>query len=81
MSERDAMRLLAEANPVLADALTPLAFPDVASRRSSGRLILAAAATAVAASLIGAFVYPGIGSGHGKYVETGSWDSPVWGTM
>jgi hypothetical protein len=69
MTDRDVMTLLAEANPVLADALAPMAVPGVAGRRSSRRLVLAAAATAVAASLIGVFVYPGIGSGHRKSME------------
>jgi hypothetical protein len=62
MNESDAMRLLAEANPVRADAIGGMEMPSslVASRRSSKRLVLAAAVAlvaALAASLIGMFVF------------------------
>lgn len=61
MNETDAMRLLAEANPVSADALGSMELPDsvFAPQRPSRRLVLAVALAilvALAASLIGVFV-------------------------
>jgi hypothetical protein len=61
------MRLLADANPVRADAVGFMEMPDsvFASRRSSRRLVLAAAIAvlaALAASLIGVFAFAGSSS-------------------
>ena len=61
MSEIDAMRLLAEANPVRVEALAPMRFPDLRHRRPQRRWVLAVAgaAVALAASLIGFFAFDG----------------------
>lgn len=62
MNERDAMTLLAEANPVRVEDLAPLDRPDLARRRRPSRRLVVAIAvlvTAVAASLIGAFAFGG----------------------
>jgi len=61
MSERDVMALLAEANPVRVDDLAQMDFPDLARRRSHGRLLLVAAAAVVAAGAtasIAVFAFP-----------------------
>ncbi len=62
MNETDAMRLLAEANPVRVDDLAAMEMPDsiLVRRRAGRRLALAAVAAllaALAASLIGVFVF------------------------
>ncbi len=62
MNENEAMRLLAEANPVRVDAIGGMEMPSsvFASRRSSKRLVLAAAMALLvllAASLIGVFAF------------------------
>lgn len=62
MNESDAMRLLAEANPVRVDSLTGLAMPaPILDRRLRRPLVLAAAVSvaAVAASLIAIFAFGG----------------------
>jgi hypothetical protein len=74
MSERDVMTLLAEANPVRVDGLSPMDPPKLSRRRhSSRRAVLAVALfAAVAVSLIGVFVFPGFRSnGHARYKEPG----------
>ncbi len=70
MTENDAMRLLAEANPVLADALAPTAFPRLPAAGRAAALALAAAAAlaAVASGLIGVLRL----CGHGRP------GSPAW---
>jgi len=63
VNEIDAMRLLAEANPVRAEDLGGFSLPDsvLAGRRPRRRFVLATAvlAGAIAASLIGAFAFGG----------------------
>jgi hypothetical protein len=62
MSDRDVMALLGAANPVRVEDLAPLDPPDLSQRRfPSRRLALATAVltAAVAASLIGVFVFSG----------------------
>jgi hypothetical protein len=64
MSERDVLTLLANANPVRVEDLTPLPLPlprSIAVRRPRRRLVLAAAvfAAAAAAALVGAFALGG----------------------
>jgi len=68
MNERDAMKLLAEANPVQERDLRPLDVPDRFTRRvPNRRLSLAIAIAAVAvASLAGVFAFNGSGSGQGR---------------
>ena len=61
MTESDAMRLLAEANPVRVGDLLETDLPDLARRRTYGRLLLVAAAAAVvagAAAMVVVFVFP-----------------------
>lgn len=60
MTNPDVMTLLADANPVLADDLAQMDFPDLARRRSHGRLLLVAAAAVVAgvAASIAVFAFP-----------------------
>ncbi len=64
MNETDAMKLLAEANPVRMDTIGAVELPDslFATRRPARRLVLAAALVllaALAASFIGVFGFAG----------------------
>jgi hypothetical protein len=62
MNEPDAMRLLAQANPVQAEDLAALDMPEAFARRApSRRLTLAIAAVAVAASLVALLSVHGFG--------------------
>ncbi len=60
MTENDAMRLLAEANPVRADDLAQMDCPELERRRSRSRLLLVAAVAVVAAAAasIAIFAFP-----------------------
>lgn len=58
MSEIDAMKRLAEANPVRVEGLAPMHFPHLPHRRPQRRWVLAVA-VAFAASLIGFFIVDG----------------------
>lgn len=81
MSERDVMALLAEANPVRVEGLSPMDPPALSRRRGPSRLLVLAVVVAVAAvSLIGVFVFPGSrSSGHAGYMEPGflGTESPI----
>lgn len=65
MSEPDVMALLAAANPVRVDELSPLEPPELSRRRHPDRRVVLAVIVlgAVAISLLGVFVWPGRRSG------------------
>ena len=73
MNERDVMALLAEANPVRVEGLSPMEPPDVSRRRYPfRRAVLAVVVVVAATALIGVFVFPGSRSnGRTKLLEPG----------